>query len=73
MDWEALPAAFRSSFEKAAGPCILGNDGLAEQMLARIEAGEDPEVVMAEADALGIAKAPLSDSRLPRASNSRGR
>lgn len=57
MDWEALPTAFRSSFETAADACLAGNDDLAEQMLARIEAGEDPEMVMAEADALGIAKA----------------
>ena len=56
MDWDALPAAFRTSFETAAGACLAENDGLAEQMLARIEAGEDPEAVMAEADALGAAR-----------------
>lgn len=57
MDWEVLPAPLRSSFETAADACLAGNDDLAEQMLARIEAGEDPEMVMAEADALGVAKA----------------
>ena len=53
MDWNGLPAAFRASFDAAADACVAGEEKLAEQLLARIEAGEDPETVMAEADALG--------------------
>nr|WP_111298255.1 hypothetical protein [Paracoccus saliphilus] len=52
MDWSSLPEPFRTSFEAAADACLAGEDDLAERMLARIEAGEDPETVMAEADAL---------------------
>ncbi|MHA6327092.1 hypothetical protein [Roseivivax sp. CAU 1753] len=53
MDWNALPDAFRASFEAAADACVAGEDDFAEKMLARIEAGEDPEIVMAEADERG--------------------
>ncbi|MEY8843518.1 hypothetical protein AB9K41_31220 [Cribrihabitans sp. XS_ASV171] len=56
MDWSALPAAFRASFDTAADACVAGEEDLAKQMLARIEADEDPELVMAEADELGAAK-----------------
>tara|TARA_B100002049_G_scaffold126596_1_gene93632 strand:+ start:3087 stop:5060 length:1974 start_codon:yes stop_codon:yes gene_type:complete len=57
MDWSDLPAAFRASFDAAADACVAGEEDLAEQMLARIEAGEDPETVMAEADELGASEA----------------
>lgn len=53
LEWDELPAAFRASFEAAADACLAGGDDLAEAMLARIEAGEDPEAVMSEADASG--------------------
>ena len=53
MAWNDLPAAFRASFYAAADACVAGEEDLAEQMLARIEAGEDPEIVMAEADERG--------------------
>lgn len=52
LDWSALPAPFRASFEAAADACLAGVDDHAEALLARIEAGEDPETVMAEADAM---------------------
>jgi len=52
VDWAALPEAFRASFETAADACLAGLDDHAELLLARIEAGEDPETVMAEADAM---------------------
>lgn len=52
MDWSALPAPFRAAFEAAADACLAGVDDHAEALLARIEAGEDPEAVMAEADAM---------------------
>lgn len=50
IKWAELPEAFRNSFDKAAETCLAGPDDFAEQQLARIEAGEDPETVMAEAD-----------------------
>ncbi|WP_157933061.1 hypothetical protein [Roseovarius salinarum] len=53
MDWDGLPEAFRASFDAAADACVAGEEDLAEAMLARIEAGEDPETVMAEADERG--------------------
>lgn len=56
VDWNGLPDAFRASFDVAADACVAGEEDLAEQMLARIEAGEDPETVMAKADELGAAK-----------------
>ena len=56
IDWNALPDAFRTSFDKAADVCVAGEEDIAKKMLARIEAGEDPETVMAEADELGAAK-----------------
>lgn len=56
MDWAALPEAFRASFEAAADACLAGLDDHAEALLARIEAGEDPEIVMAEADAMADRK-----------------
>ena len=52
--WDGLPAPFRASFDAAADACVAGGDDLAERMLARIEAGEDPEAVMAEADQFGV-------------------
>lgn len=52
LNWAALPAAFRASFDAAADACLTGTDDHAEAFLARLEAGEDPEVVMAEADAM---------------------
>lgn len=52
MDWSELPEPFRASFDAAADACLAGKHDLAEQSLARIEAGEDPETVMAEADEL---------------------
>ena len=51
MDWDVLPEAFRASFDTAAAACVAGEADFAEAMLARIEAGEDPELVMSEADA----------------------
>tara|TARA_R110002012_G_scaffold219568_3_gene391023 strand:+ start:4063 stop:6036 length:1974 start_codon:yes stop_codon:yes gene_type:complete len=57
MDWNDLPDAFRASFDAAADACVAGEEDLAEQMLARIEAGEDPETVMGEADELGASEA----------------
>lgn len=51
MDWGALPESFRLSFERAADSCLADEATFAETLLARIEAGEDPEVVMAAADA----------------------
>jgi len=57
MDWDGLPEAFRASFDAAADACVAGEEDLAEKMLARIEAGEDPETVMAEADELGASDA----------------
>lgn len=53
IDWETLPKTFRLSFEKAADAALAGHKDLADQMLQRIEAGEDPELIMAESDALG--------------------
>lgn len=50
IDWQALPAAFRASFEAAADACLADGEDLAEELLARIEAGEDPDIVMTEAD-----------------------
>jgi len=55
IHWEQLPEAFRASFEAVANACLAGDDDLAERLLARIEAGEDPETVMAEADAQSAA------------------
>ena len=57
MEWSDLPDTFRASFNAAADACIAGEEDLAERMLARIEAGEDPETVMAEADELGASEA----------------
>ena len=51
MDWTALPKSFRGSFDAAVKSCIAGTEDVAELFLARIEAGEDPKVVSAEADA----------------------
>jgi hypothetical protein len=53
MDWIALPDPFRATFDAAADTCLAGGEDIAERMLARIEAGEDPEAIMAEADELG--------------------
>lgn len=55
IDWAALPAPFQASFEAAADACLANEGDLAEQMLARIEADEDPEAIMAEADARAVA------------------
>ena len=52
VDWQALPEAFRASFEAAADTCLNGAEALAQELLARIEAGEDPEGIAAEADLL---------------------
>lgn len=52
VEWWALPEAFRQSFETAAAECVIQGDDLAERLLARIEAGEDPEDIMVEADEL---------------------
>jgi integrase len=51
MDWDALPPTFRRSFEMAADACLAGPDQYAEMLLARIESGEDPELVIAEGNA----------------------
>ncbi|UTH47584.1 hypothetical protein KBW81_12795 [Loktanella salsilacus] len=53
IDWIALPNSFRATFDVAADACLAGGEDIAERMLARIEAGEDPEAIMAEADELG--------------------
>ena len=50
MDWQSLPGTFRTSFDAAADACLSDADDSADRFLARIEAGEDPEAVMAEAD-----------------------
>jgi len=50
IDWEGLPEPFRASFEALADACLADSEDLADRMLARIEAGEDPEAVAAEAD-----------------------
>ncbi|MBR9823989.1 MAG: hypothetical protein GYB51_23655 [Rhodobacteraceae bacterium] len=50
IDWGGLPEPFRASFEALADDCLVDSGDLADRMLARIEAGEDPEVVAAEAD-----------------------
>ena len=52
MQWRALPSTFRRSFEMAADACLAGPDQYAETLLARIESGEDPELVVAEGDAV---------------------
>ncbi|WP_432257105.1 hypothetical protein [Limimaricola sp. AA108-03] len=56
LDWAGLPKPFRDSFEAAAEACLKGAGDHAEAFLARIEAGEDPETVMAEADAMAEGK-----------------
>ena len=53
VNWDSLPASFRASFDDIAAACLSGSDDLTETLLARIDAGEDPETVMAEADELG--------------------
>jgi hypothetical protein len=56
LDWAALPEAFRTSFEVAADTCLMEAGDHAAAFLARIEAGEDPELVMAEADTMADSK-----------------
>ena len=53
MDWQALPDSFRTSFDEAADACLCDADDAADGFLERIEAGEDPETVLAEADLHG--------------------
>ncbi|WP_230374331.1 hypothetical protein [Pontivivens ytuae] len=50
IDWSTLPASFRAAFDAAASAAVAGEDDHGEALLARLEAGEDPEYVMAEAD-----------------------
>ena len=50
MDWALLPEPFRASFDAAADRCLAGEGDYAEALVARVEAGEDPEQVMSEAD-----------------------
>ncbi|OOY02790.1 hypothetical protein [Thioclava sp. F28-4] len=52
IDWDALPEEFKISFETLADACLADSENRADAMLARIEAGEDPEKVAAEADLL---------------------
>ncbi|MGI3167270.1 hypothetical protein [Pseudooceanicola sp. 200-1SW] len=50
IDWTTLPKPFRISFEALADACLAGSEDMADKLLARIEAGEDPKMVTAEAD-----------------------
>jgi integrase len=50
IDWQELPDIFRTSFDLAADACLSDDEDAADRFLQRIEAGEDPETVMAEAD-----------------------
>lgn len=56
VEWIELPEAFRNSFDALVDASLAGSEDLADRMLARIEAGEDPELVMSEADALALEK-----------------
>lgn len=63
--WDALPEPFRMSFEAAAEACLSGTDDQAQDYLDRIEAGEDPEIVMAEANSASkeTARRPVKRTR----------
>lgn len=51
IDWDSLPPAFRRSFDTSVQTYCHGDDELEQALITRIEAGEDPDVIIAEAEA----------------------
>ena len=71
IHWGDLPAPLRASFDAAAATLCRDGDDLAADLIARIEAGEDPDAVLAEGDAL--ARMGVGSARDPEAATERYR